>query len=209
MAKVALYNMEGDTVGEVELSDAVFGVEVSPALLHQVVVAYLANQRVGTVATKTRSLVRGGGRKPWRQKGTGRARQGSIRAPHWKGGGTAFGPKPRDYRLDVPRQARRKALKGALSAKLRDGEIRVLDGLAFEEPKTRRMAAVLGNLDAGGQKALIVTVGPDSNVYKSARNIVGVKSVAAADLNVYDVLNHRRLVITRDAVQRVEEVLSR
>ncbi len=208
MPKVALYNMQGETVGEVDLADDVFAVPVNDDLLHAAVVMYLANQRQGTVATKTRSLVRGGGRKPWRQKGTGRARQGSIRAPHWKGGATVFGPQPRDYGYTMPRKARRNALKSALSAKLLSGGIRVLDRLGFEQPRTREMAAVLSNLQVDG-KALIVTAGHDPAVYKSARNIPGVDAMAAADLNVYQVLNHDNVVLTREAVERVEEVLGR
>lgn len=209
MPRVGLYNMKGEPVGEVDLPEEVFGVDVSPSLLHQAVVAYLANQRQGTASTKTRGEVSGGGRKPWRQKGTGRARQGSIRAPHWKGGGVVFGPKPRDYRIDMPKRARRLALKGALSEKVRQGRIRVLDQLTFDRPRTRVMAEVLNNLEIGGEKALIVTADSDANVYKSARNIPGVLAMAAPDLNVYQVLNHQNLVITRDAVERVQEVLGR
>ncbi len=209
MPKVAVYNMAGEVVGEMDLDDAVFGVAPNPTLLHAAVVMRLANERVGTVATKTRGEVSGGGKKPWRQKGTGRARQGSIRAPHWKGGGTVFGPQPRDYRQTMPRKARRAALRGALSAKVSEGLIRVLDSMAFPEPKTREMAAVLQRLELGGRKALVVTAGHDENVHKSARNLPGVAAAAAADLNVYDVLNHDGLVITRDAVERVQEVLAR
>lgn len=209
MPKVAVYNMAGEVVGEMDLDDAVFGVAPNPTLLHAAVVMRLANARVGTAATKTRGEVSGGGRKPWRQKGTGRARQGSIRAPHWKGGGTVFGPQPRDYRQSMPRKARRAALRGALSSKVSEGLIRVLDGIAFDAPRTREMAAVLERLELGGRKALVVTAAPDQNVYKSARNLPGVDAAAAADLNVYDVLNHEGLVITRDAVARVQEVLAR
>lgn len=209
MPRVALYNMKGEPVGEVDLADEVFGIDVNPSLLHQAVVTYLANQRQGTASTKTRGEVSGGGRKPWRQKGTGRARQGSIRAPHWKGGGVVFGPKPREYRIEMPKRARRLALKGALSEKVREGKIRVLDQLAFDRPRTRAMAEVLKNLDIGGEKALIVTADTDANVYKSARNIPGVIAMAAPELNVYQVLNHQNLVITRDAVERVQEVLGR
>ncbi len=208
MAKVTVYNVRGESVGEMELDDRVFGVAVNPALLHAAVVRHLANQRVGTVATKTRGEVSGGGRKPWRQKGTGRARQGSIRAPHWKGGGTVFGPQPRDHRIDLPRRARRLALKGALSAKVQEGNLRVLDQLTMEQPRTREIVAVLGNLGVTG-KALVVTADHDLNVYKSARNVPGVTAAAAADLNVYEVLNHNTLVMTRDAVERVQEVLAR
>lgn len=209
MPRVSLYNMQGETVGEVDLVDEVFDVTAHPDLLHQVVTVYLANQRVGTAATKTRSLVRGGGRKPWRQKGTGRARQGSIRAPHWKGGATVFGPQPRDYRQALPRQARRTALKGALSEKVRTGAIRVLDRLSFPAPRTKGMAAVLKSLGIDGKKALVVTASPDGNVYKSARNLPGVETVNAPDLNVYQVLHTNNLVFTREAVDRVQEALRR
>lgn len=209
MPRVSLYNMQGETVGEVDLADEVFDVTVHPDLLHQAVVAYLANQRLGTVATKTRSLVRGGGRKPWRQKGTGRARQGSIRAPHWKGGATVFGPQPRDHRQALPRQARQTALKGALSEKVRAGAIRVLDELTFPVPRTREMAAVLQCLGIDGAKALVITASPEGNVYKSARNLPGVRAVNAPDLNVYQVLHTDNLVFTRDAVERVQEALRR
>lgn len=206
MPKVAVYNMHGQTVGEIELSDRVFAAPINEALLHEAVVMYLNNQRQGTVATKTRGLVRGGGRKPWRQKGTGRARQGSIRAPHWRGGGTVFGPQPRDYAYAMPKKARRNALRSALSAKVAAGTIRVLDSLTLEQPRTRDVAAMLANLNVEG-KALIVSGTHDAVVYKSARNIPGVSAAAAADLNVYQVLNHDNLVLTRDAVKRVEEVL--
>lgn len=208
MAKVTVYNMDGEAVGEIDLDDRVFGVAVDPALLHAAVVRHLANQRVGTVATKTRGEVSGGGRKPWRQKGTGRARQGSIRAPHWKGGGTVFGPQPRDHRLDLPRKARRLALRGALSAKVREGSLRVLDQLSFDTPRTRAMVAVLDRLGVEG-KALVVTADHDQNVYKSARNVPDISTAAALDLNAYEVLRHRNVVMTRDAVQRVQEVLAR
>lgn len=209
MPKVSVYNMAGEVVGEVELDERVFDVQPNPQLMHQAVVMHLANRRSGTAATKTRSEVSGGGRKPWRQKGTGRARQGSIRAPHWKGGATIFGPEPRDYRVTMPRKARRSALKGALSGKVQEGLIRVLDRLAFEQPRTREMVAVLHNLALNGQKALVVTAGTDENVYLSARNLPGVTARPASDLNVYEVLGHQGLVITRDAVERLQEGLAR
>lgn len=207
MPKVAVFNLEGQTVGEIELSDSVFGAEVNEALLHEAVVRYLANQRQGTHDTKTRAEVAGGGRKPWRQKGTGRARQGSIRAPQWRHGGIVFGPTPRDYRLEMPVKARRSALRSALSAKVRDGEIFVLDALNLEAPRTKEITRLLGNLKVAG-KALIVTAANDTNAYKSARNVEGVKTAEAAGLNVYDVLTHDNLVITKDAVARVQEVLA-
>ena len=206
MPKTAVYNVEGQTVGEIELADEVFASSVNEDLMHAAVLMYLANQRVGTAATKTRGMVSGGGRKPWRQKGTGRARQGSIRAPHWKGGGTVFGPQPRDYRQSMPKRARRKALCSALTCKVQDGELRVLDSLKIDEPKTKTVVNMLQALDTKG-KALLVTGDHDTNVYLSARNIPGVKTTAASDLNVYDVLNHQNLIMTRDAVARIEEVL--
>ncbi|MCG0276135.1 MAG: 50S ribosomal protein L4 [Thermosediminibacteraceae bacterium] len=205
MPKVALYNMQGQQIGEVELSDSVFGVEVKPEVMHQVVVNYLANQRVGTASTKTRGEVRGGGRKPWRQKGTGRARHGSIRSPLWRKGGIVFGPKPRSYKYSVPKKLRRLALKSALSAKVRDNEIIVVDRLTMDAPKTKEMVKVLSNLNAN-TKSLIVLDAPDTNVVKSARNIPGVTTTTANTLNVYDVLNHEKLIMTMDAVKRVEEV---
>ncbi|ADL06911.1 50S ribosomal protein L4 [Thermosediminibacter oceani] len=205
MPKVALYNMQGQQVGEVELSDSVFGVEVKPEVMHQVVLNYLANQRVGTASTKTRAEVRGGGRKPWRQKGTGRARHGSIRSPLWRKGGIVFGPKPRSYKYTLPKKLKRLALKSALSAKVRDNEIIVLDRLTMEAPKTKEMVKVLSNLKAD-TKSLIVLDASDVNVVKSARNIPGVTTTTVNTLNVYDILNHDKLIMTMDAVKRVEEV---
>ncbi|SHM85849.1 large subunit ribosomal protein L4 [Caldanaerovirga acetigignens] len=205
MPKVALYNMQGQQIGEVELSDSVFGVEVKPEVMHQVVVNYLANQRVGTASTKTRGEVRGGGRKPWRQKGTGRARHGSIRSPLWRKGGIVFGPKPRSYKYTLPKKLKRLALKSALSAKVRDNEIIVVDQLTMDIPKTKEMVKVLANLNAT-TKSLIVLATPDINVVKSARNIPGVTTTTANTLNVYDILNHEKVIMTMDAVKRVEEV---
>jgi large subunit ribosomal protein L4 len=207
MPKVALYNKDGATVGEIELNDFVFGAEVNPALLHEVVVMQLANRRQGTADVKNRSEVSGGGRKPWRQKGTGRARQGSTRAPQWRHGGVVFGPTPRSYAYTMPKKARRRALVSALSSKVQGGNIFVLDQFSLAEPKTKEVTQLLSNLKIGG-KALIVTANADQNVYKSARNIEGVAASPALDLNVYDVLNYDSLVITRDAVAKVEEVLA-
>lgn len=207
MPKVALYNMAGAQVGEIELSDSVFGIEPNEAVVHQVVKAQLANRRVGTASTKTRGEVRGGGRKPWRQKGTGRARAGSRRSPLWRGGGIVFGPKPRDYSVRLPKKIRRLALKSVLSDKVKNDNIIVVDQLLFEEPKTRRMVETLGALKVNS-KALVVTADGDVNVAKSARNIPGVKPVRADFINVYDLLAHEKLVITKDAVARVEEVFS-
>lgn len=205
MPSVTVYNTEGQAVGEMELNEKVFGAEINPALMHDAVVMYLANQRVGTASTKTRAEVRGGGRKPWRQKGLGRARHGSIRSPIWVGGGVVFGPKPRDYRQKMPRKARRQALRSALSAKVKAGELVVLDRLELPEAKTRLMAGVLKNLQA--EKALVVTAEADEKVYRSSRNLPGVETGIAKDLNVYQVLKYPKLIMTRDAVASVEEVL--
>ena len=207
MPKVAVYNMQGNTVGELELNDEIFAAPVNTGLMHQAVVMYLANQRRGTAATKTRAAVSGGGRKPWRQKGTGRARHGSIRSPIWVGGGVTFGPQPRDYRLAMPKKARRQALKSALSSKVAAGSLIVVDELKFDEPKTRRMVEVLNNLQVQG-KALVVTASDGRNVVLSARNIPGVNTIRAQDLNVYAVLNSEQLIITKEAVEVVEEVLA-
>jgi large subunit ribosomal protein L4 len=204
--KVAVFNMEGQHVGEIELKDEVFGAEVNEALLHQAVVMYLANKRQGTVATKTRSLVSGGGRKPWRQKGTGRARHGSIRAPQWRGGGTVFGPQPREWRQALPKKARQASLRSALSAKVAAGELVVLDELRLNEIKTKAMAKVLANISA--PKALIVTAEADNNLVLSARNLPGVRLSPALALNAYTVLSHDKLIITRDAVDQLEEALA-
>lgn len=205
MPKVTVYNIEGQPVGELDLNPKVFGAEINPSLMHDAVVMYLANQRTGTASTKTRGEVRGGGRKPWRQKGLGRARQGSIRAPQWVGGGVVFGPKPREWRQKMPKKARRQALRSALSAKVQAGELVVLDALTLPEAKTRHMAGVLRNFNA--TKALVVTERPDETVIRSSRNIPGVETGVAKDLNVYQVLKYPKVFITRDAVAAVEEVL--
>lgn len=207
MPKVAVYNIDGEQVGELELNDDVFGVEVNEPLMHQAVVRHLANQRQGTVATKTRAEVAGGGRKPWRQKGTGRARHGSIRSPIWVGGGVTFGPQPRDYRQKMPKKARRAALRSALSGKISAGEFVVVDKLELEAPRTKEMVRVLGNLTDPGDRALVVTVDKDSNVALSVRNLEGIGAARASDLNVYDVLNHTKLIVTKDAIAQIEEVL--
>ena len=205
MPNVALYNMEGNQVGELTLSDAVFGQEVNTSVLHQVVVNYLANQRQGTQSTKTRSEVRGGGIKPWRQKGTGRARQGSIRAPQWVKGGVALGPKPRDYSYTLNKKVKRVAMRSALSAKAAEGEIIVMEDIALPEIKTKAVADMLKNLQVTG-KALIVTNEKNDNVVCSARNIKGVCTTFTCSLNVYDILNHEKFIITKDAVSKLEEV---
>lgn len=207
MAKFTVHNVKGEAVGDIELSDAVFAAPVNQALLHAAVVRYLANQRQGTAKTKTRAEVAGGGRKPWRQKGTGRARHGSIRSPIWRGGGITFGPQPRDFRLEMPRKARRAALRSALSAKAGSGDLLVLDSLEFDEPKTKQVVSLLKNLNVEG-KALILTGDLQPAVYKSARNLPGVKAEEARNVNVYDILNHGKLILTEAAARRLEEVLA-
>ena len=205
MPKLALYNMEGSEIGTIELSDAVFAHEINKVAMHQVVVNYLANQRQGTQSTKTRSEVRGGGIKPWRQKGTGRARQGSIRATQWIKGGIALGPKPRDYRYSVNKKLKKLAMISVLSAKCADNEIIVVDNIALEEIKTKKIAEMLKNLKVES-KALIVTNEKNDNVVKSAKNIAGVTTTFMGSLNVYDILNHDVMVVTKDAVSKIEEV---
>ncbi len=206
MPVVALYNIMGEAVGEIQLSAAVFGAEINQSAIKQVVDMQLANRRSGTSNTKARGEVRGGGRKPWRQKGTGRARHGTIRSPIWRGGGITFGPKPRDYRFTVPKKLKRAALRSALSAKVKAAELLVLDELKLEQPKTKQVVELLKNLNIE-KKALVVTGEPDQNVAKSTRNIPGVKSLTVSGLNVYDILLYDQLVITKDAVAMVEEVL--
>lgn len=208
MPKVAVYNMSGAQTGEIELNDSVFGVEVNEAVMHQAVVMQLASRRLGTAATKTRGLVRGGGRKPWRQKGTGRARSGSTRSPIWVGGGTVFGPQPRSYAFSMPRKARRLAIKSALSAKVQAGELMVVEDIAIKEPKTKTVVTMLDSLKVGEDKALIITSAIDENVEKSSRNIPGVKSITSQGLNVYDILYHDKVLVTKDAVSKIEEVLA-
>ncbi|NPV71774.1 MAG: 50S ribosomal protein L4 [Firmicutes bacterium] len=207
MPKVDVVNVTGAKVGEMDLNDSVFGVEENEHLMHMAVRMHLDNSRVGTADTKTRAEVDGGGRKPWRQKGTGRARQGTIRSPLWRKGGVVFGPHPRDFGFEMPRKQRRLALKSALSSKLRSGEIIVLDELRLSEPRTREMVKVLSNLNVGGRTALVVTAAPDESVSRSSRNIAGVTTSTAQNLNVYDVLAHEKVVLTKDAAKRVEEVL--
>ena len=205
MPTVALYNTDGKKVGDIELNESVFGVEVRPDVMHEVVVNYLANQRQGTQSTKTRTEVRGGGIKPWRQNGTGRARQGSIRAPQWVGGGVALGPKPRDYRYSVNKKVRRLALKSALSSKVVDNDIIVLDGLKLDEIKTSQIVKILANLGVT-EKALFVLPENDKKVVLSARNIKGVDTTFVGAINTYEVLNHTKCIIVKDAVAKLEEV---
>ncbi|MBD3922881.1 50S ribosomal protein L4 [Paenibacillus sp. PR3] len=207
MPKVALYNVSGSQVGEVELADSVFGIQPNAHVLHSAVLLQQAAERRGTHKTKGRSEVRGGGRKPWKQKGTGRARQGSIRAPQWVGGGTVFGPTPRSYSFKLPRKVRRLAIKSALSSKVIGNEIVVLDQLSLATPKTKEFAAILNNLKVA-RKALVVTANYEDNVALSGRNIPGVKIVAAEGINVLDVLQYDQLIITKEAVEKVQEVLA-
>ncbi|WP_338553287.1 50S ribosomal protein L4 [Paenibacillus sp. KS-LC4] len=207
MPKVTLYNVSGSQVGEVELADSVFGIEPNKHVLHSAVTLQQAAERAGTHKTKGRSEVRGGGRKPWKQKGTGRARQGSIRSPQWVGGGTVFGPTPRSYGFKLPKKVRRLAIKSALSSKVIGNDIIVLDQLSFAAPKTKEFAAILNNLKVA-RKALVVLPSYDDNVALSARNIPGVKFVAADGINVLDVLVYDKLIITKDAVEKVQEVFA-
>lgn len=207
MPKVALFNQTGSQVGEIELNDSVFGIEPNNHVMFEAVVMQRASLRQGTHKTKIRSEVAGGGRKPWRQKGTGRARQGSIRSPQWRGGGTVFGPVPRSYSYKLPKKVRRLAIKSALSSKVQAENILVLESLAFEAPKTKEFTNVLKGLSVNS-KALIVTAGLDENVALSARNIPGVTVVAADGISVLDVLNHDKLIMTKAAVEKVEEVLA-
>lgn len=205
MPTVDIYNADGKVVGNMDLNENVFGVEVRNDVMHEVVVNYLANQRQGTQSTKTRTEVRGGGIKPWRQKGTGRARQGSIRAPQWTGGGVALGPKPRDYRYALNKKVRRLALKSALTAKLQDEEIIVLDSFEAPEIKTKQVAELLKNLGVS-EKALIVLPDNDKNFVLSARNIKGVDTTYVGAINTYEVLSHTKCIILKDAVTKLEEV---
>ena len=207
MAKVDLYSQNGSKVSEIELNDSVFGIEPNQHVLFEAIVAQRASLRQGTHKTKVRSEVRGGGRKPWRQKGTGRARQGSIRSPQWRGGGTVFGPTPRSYSYKFPKKVRRLAIKSALSSKVLEQKILVLEALTFEAPKTKEFKGFLSALSVDS-KALIVTANVDENVALSARNIPGVTVLTAEGLNVLDVMHHDRLIITKDAVEKVEEVLA-
>ena len=204
MANAAVYNMEGKEVGTIELSDSIFGIEVKPHLVHQAVVLHLANCRQGTQKAKTRSEVSGGGRKPWRQKGTGHARQGSIRAPQWKGGGIVFAPTPRDYSFKMNKKEKRIALKSVLTEAVNENRFIVLDELKLGEIKTKKMAEVLNNLKVS--KAIII-VGEDSkNVVLSARNIEGVATIAPDHINVYDLLKYGTVIATKSSVEKIEEV---
>ena len=205
MSKVSVYDMAGNQVSETEISDAVFGIEPNEAVMHAMVVNYLANQRQGTQSTLTRTEVRGGGRKPWRQKGTGHARQGSIRAPQWTHGGVALGPKPRDYSYTLNKKVGRLAMKSALSSKVQNENLIVIDALNMDGFKTKTIVNMLKALNVDG-KALIVTAEADQKVVKSAANIPGVKTAAVNTLNVYDILNHDKFIVVKNAVGKIEEV---
>mgnify|MGYP001020367921 FL=1 len=204
MAKVSVLNMEGSEVGTIELSDAVFGVEVNEHLVHQAVLSQLANNRQGTQKAKTRSEVSGGGRKPWRQKGTGHARQGSTRSPQWTGGGVVFAPKPRDYSIKLNKKERRLAINSALTTKVNESKLIVLDSFELDEIKTKKFVAVMNNLKA--EKALVVLNEKNDNVIKSANNVPTVKTALTNTINVYDILKYDTLVLTQDAVATIQEV---
>jgi len=204
MAKVSVYNMEGKEVGTIDLNDEIFGVKINKHLVHMAVVHQLANKRQGTQKAKTRSEVRGGGRKPWRQKGTGHARQGSNRSPQWRGGGVVFAPTPRDYGFKMNKKEKRLALKSALTSRVEDGKLIVLDELKFDEIKTKNFQLILNNLNV--KKALIVIADNDENVIKSARNIPKIMTAGPNTINVYDIMKGDTLILTKDAVTVIEEV---
>ena len=206
MANVSVYNMEGKEVGKMDLNDAVFGVEINEHLVHMAVVQNLANKRQGTQKAKTRAEVSGGGRKPWRQKGTGHARQGSTRSPQWKGGGVVFAPVPRDYSFKLNKKEKRAALKSVLTSRVQDNKLIVLDELKFDEIKTKEFKKVMDNLNVG--KAMVVIGGQDENVILSARNLPTVNTAVAENINVYDILKGDTLVLTKDAVAKIEEVFA-
>ncbi len=206
MANVAVYNMEGKEVGNMDLNDAVFGVEINEHLVHMAVVQNLANKRQGTQKAKTRSEVSGGGRKPWRQKGTGHARQGSTRSPQWKGGGVVFAPTPRDYSFKLNKKEKRAALKSVLTSRVQDNKLIVLDELKFDAIKTKDFKKVMDNLKV--DKAMVVIGGQDENVILSARNLPTVDTAVAENINVYDILKGDTLVLTKDAVAKIEEVFA-
>jgi len=205
MPKLDVLNVSGEKIGDIDLNPGIFGIEVNGYVLHDVVKNYLANQRQGTQSAKTRAEVRGGGKKPFRQKGTGRARQGTTRAPHYVGGGVAFAPKPRDYSYKLPKRVKRLALFSALSAKVAAGEVIVLDDISMDAPKTKDMIKILSNIKAE-KKSLIVLPGVNENVVKSSNNIPGVETTFVGSLNVYDILNHNNFVITKKALETIEEV---
>ncbi len=204
MLKVDVLNIEGKKIGDLDLNENIFGVEVNDIVMHAALVNYLANQRQGTQSTKTRSEVSGGGRKPWKQKGTGRARQGSIRAPQWIKGGIALGPKPRKYTYAIPKKMRKLAIKSALTSKLQEGNLIVVDKIALSEIKTKKMVEVLNNLNAN--KALVVINAKDLNVTASTKNIQNAKAITVNTINIFDLLKYNKLILTSDAVKTIEEV---
>ena len=206
MASVSVYNMEGKEVGTIELNDAVFGVKINEHLVHMAVVQQLANKRQGTQKAKTRGEVSGGGRKPWRQKGTGHARQGSTRSPQWKGGGVVFAPVPRDYSFKMNKKEKRAALKSALTSKVQDNKLIVLDELKLDEIKTKKFVAVMNNLKV--EKGLVVIADNDKNVVMSARNLADIDTALANMINTYDVMKAKTVVLTKDAVAKIEEVFA-
>lgn len=205
MPSIDIINIKGEKVEQVELNPSVFDVEVNASVMHDCVVNHLANRRQGTHAAKTRAEVRGGGRKPFRQKGTGRGRQGSIRAPHYVGGGIVFAKKPRDYSYRLPKKVKRLGLKSALTDKVRENELIVLDSMNFDEIKTKKFAEMMGNIEAG-RKPLFITRDVDKNAICSSRNIPGCKTIFVGEINVYDIVNSEKLVLTKDALDRIEEV---
>jgi large subunit ribosomal protein L4 len=204
--KLEVLNVSGQKVTEIELNESIFGIEPNVPVMHEVVKNYLANQRQGTQSAKTRAEVRGGGRKPFRQKGTGNARQGTIRAPHFVGGGVAFAPKPRSYRYTLPKKMKRLALKSALSAKVRENEMIILDELTMAAPKTKDMLNILNNIKVSGKKVLFVTGDVEQNVIRATGNITGVSTTFVGQINVYDILNHDYCVVTKNAIEKFEEV---
>ena len=205
MPKVDLYNMNGEVVGDIGLSDEIFGIKINKEVMHSAVINQLANRRQGTQSTKTKSEVRGGGRKPWRQKGTGRARHGSIRSAQWTGGGIVLGPKPRSYRYELPKKVKRLALKSALTSKVNDNDIIVLDELKLNSIKTKQMIGILNNLKID-DSALIVLPEKDENIVKSSNNIPGIMTAHVNTINIYDVLKHSKFIVTKDTVEKIEEV---
>ena len=208
MPKVAVYDMAGKQTGEMEISEDIFGVEINETVVHQAMVMQLASRRLGTHMTKTRAMVKGGGRKPWRQKGTGRARAGSIRSPLWVGGGTVFGPQPRSYKLGMPRKARRLAIKSALTARVAAEEFVVIEEIKFDQPKTKEMVGLLKNFELDSKKALFITDEKDENLMKSARNLPAVKTITSLELNVFDLLHYDKILVAKDAISTIEEVFA-
>ena len=209
MPKLSVYNMAGKTTGEeIELNEEVFGVEFNEPVVHQAIVMQQANERLGTSATKTRGMVRGGGRKPWRQKGTGHARVGSTRSPLWVGGGVTFGPQPRSYKKDMPRKARRLAIRCALSAKVAEGQLVIIDNIAFDDFKTKRTIEMLDAFEAAENKTLIITNGENENVELSARNLRKVTVINNGGLNCFDLLHNNKVFLDKNAVEKIEEVLA-